>query len=251
MNSALHMHVNVEGLFSFINNYFDVLKDTLLPIVVYETSRLLNTYKEFNAYYADGQIAYYRSVNIGVAVDIDDGLKVLTIPDTDKLLPRQIEAALSERIDRYLQRKLKPDHITGSTFTISDLSSQGLSCFQPLINKDQSAILGISGVDEKLGRSTLSLVFDHRVTEGMRACQFLNELKERVESYLPSPGRVDGSSHTEPDHRSASPAATSIRCHRCLKTLAEDQALQGPGLIKAILANGEETALCRDCMMGF
>ena len=255
MNSSLHLNVEVADLFSHTNRFFHQLKNSLLPIVVYETARLLSQYRELNAFYVDDRIAYYNRVNIGVAVDIDDGLKVLTLPDTNRLMPRQIEAMIMERIDLYLDRKLKPDHITGSTFTISDLSSQHLSFFQPLINKNQSAILGISGVDGKLQRVTFSLVFDHRVTEGMRAGQFLNELKERVESYAPN-----ANSPNESKIVTAGPAQTKsddsfdvqvISCHRCMKSLEEDAALSGPGLLKIVLPDGRQAALCRDCLLGF
>ena len=258
LNSALHIHVDVEGLFTLTNMHFDLLKDTLLPIVAYETAMLLKDYKEFNAFYADDHIAYYKRINIGIAVDIDDGLKVITLHDTDNMVPKQIENVISQRIDQYLNRNLKSEHITGSTFTISDLSSQNLSLFQPLINRNQSAILGLSGYDKKLGRSTLSLVFDHRVTEGMRAGQFLNDLKDRIESYVPSsnyfgiePEHQEISISTNPSGYDRDSFLEEISCHQCRKTLKEDKLLSGPGLVKIMLTDGRETTLCRDCLLGF
>lgn len=256
LNSAIHVHVDVGNLFAFTGDYFEVFKESMLPLAVYEVSRLLKKYKEFNAFYSNGQIAYYEDIHIGIAVDIDDGLRVLTIPRADTLTPREIETTLNDRVTLYLDRQLKPEHISGSTFTITDLSSQQVSFFQPLINKDQSAILGISGVDEKLDRCTLTLVFDHRVTEGMRASKFINALKERLESYRMPPDRDGGmvvrESGAERTHSEETvPLSPAPTCGGCLKTLAEDRKLAGPGFIKIVDAEGREAMLCRDCMMGF
>lgn len=74
--------------------------------------------------------------------------------------------------------------LAGGTFTITDLSGEGVSSFRPLINQGQSAILGVCSEvfapGGKVGRFDLTLAFDHQLTEGRTAARFLNDLRERL-----------------------------------------------------------------------
>jgi pyruvate/2-oxoglutarate dehydrogenase complex dihydrolipoamide acyltransferase (E2) component len=153
---------------------------SFLPLISYEAARLLVKYPMLNAYYHDKKIMEYLDVNVGVALDMDDGLKVYTLKNTDKLSLEDIELEISQGIYDYFRKALTLNQIKGSTFTITDLSSLGVDRFVPLINYKQSAILGVSGVDKKLNRFTLSLSFDHRVTEGKVASKFLSELSSKL-----------------------------------------------------------------------
>jgi len=156
---------------------------SFLPIISYEAARLLLKYPMLNAYYLNNKIMEYIDVNIGVALDMDDGLKVYTLKSTDKLGLEDIELEISQGIYDYFRKTLTLDQIKGSTFTITDLSSFGVDRFVPLINYKQSAILGVSGFDKKLNRFTLSLSFDHRVTEGKVVSKFLSELSSKLIDY--------------------------------------------------------------------
>jgi len=92
----------------------------------------------------------------------------------------------------------------------------------------------VSAIDEKLQRSILTVTFDHRVTEGKLVAQFLQELKNRVESYR--------SAHYV--H-----ANQSITCFKCFKSLQED--LSDVGFTKCITPKGEEAYICQSCFKGF
>ncbi len=125
--------------------------------------------------------------------------------------------------NKYLDEALQVDDLTDITFTITDLSAEGVSFFRPLVNMMNSAILGVSSIDEKMQRCILTVTFDHRVTEGKLVAQFLNELKERIESYK--------SSHfTHPNQL--------IACFKCFKSLKDD--LSDVGFTKCITPKGEE-----------
>ena len=139
-----------------------------------------------NAYFENNNIMQYTDVNIGIALDIDDGLKVYTVKNADTLTMQAMETSIGEGIYSYFRKTLTPDKIKGSTFTITDLSSFGVDRFIPLINYKQSAILGISSVDKKLDRFTLSLSFDHRITEGKLASLFLTDLAAAITSHSSS-----------------------------------------------------------------
>jgi pyruvate/2-oxoglutarate dehydrogenase complex dihydrolipoamide acyltransferase (E2) component len=180
--STISMHVNAikieteSGFFSSSNNSY-------LPIIIYESSKLLNKYPMLNSYFEHDLIHEYIDINIGLALDIDDGLKVFNIRNCNKLNLDKVKDQISEGVYHYLRKDLAIEDITESTFTITDLSQYGVSHFVPLVNNMQSAILGISATDKILKRFTLTLSFDHRVTEGKIVSQFLSDLSKAIEKY--------------------------------------------------------------------
>jgi pyruvate/2-oxoglutarate dehydrogenase complex dihydrolipoamide acyltransferase (E2) component len=157
-----------------------------LPVIAFEVSRLLKKYPVLNAYFENNCIMHYTSINIGIALDIDDGLKVYSVKNADALTLQEMEMSIGEGIYSYFRKTLTPNEVKGSTFTITDLSSFGVDRFVPLINFKQSAILGISSVDKKLDRFTLSLSFDHRITEGKLASLFLKDLGSAISGFYSS-----------------------------------------------------------------
>ena len=234
LTSTINTYVDTEGIFTHINRSLKYLKDALLPVIVYETARLLADYPLLNAYFTGDAIARYRDVNPGFAVDIDKGLKVLKIAGAGQLTIPAIEEEILRLSGRYLDDTLEIDELTDITFTITDLSSEGVAFFRPLVNKMNSSILGVSAIDGKLQRCVLSLTFDHRVTEGKLAAQFLKELKDRLESY-----------------RAVDTQALSggVACFKCLKTLRED--LAGVGFARCITPEGKDGYICQSCLKGF
>jgi pyruvate/2-oxoglutarate dehydrogenase complex dihydrolipoamide acyltransferase (E2) component len=237
LGCTISIFVDTENIIRFAGQHMEVLKNSLLPFIIYETARLLVKYPEFNAYYADGRIGFWRAVNIGLAMDLDLGLKVIKFADMDKKDIKTIEQDILQGVDKYLDNKLVLNDITGITFTITDLSAQGISFFAPLINTKQSAILGISAIDAKHQRCVLSLTFDHRVTEGKKASEFLFELKERLESYQ------------APLEKSNAPLVQS--CSKCMMGLDEINSHGGIGLFKILDCSGEEMYVCETCIAGW
>lgn len=154
------------------------------PLILFELSRLLKRWPQFTAYCEAGETRYYDRVDIGVAIDLGKGLKVVTFRDADRLLPidffeKTIDAGL-----RYLDNKLLPEELAGSTITVTDLSGFNVLHFHPLINGHQSAILGIGGDANRPGHPmSLNMTFDHRVSNGREVATFLGELRERLLSY--------------------------------------------------------------------
>jgi pyruvate dehydrogenase E2 component (dihydrolipoamide acetyltransferase) len=178
--STIFVTVEADGLPKSENLLFKS-SGTFLPLIAHEIAQLLPKFRLLNAYFETNSIYLYKEYNLGIALDIDDGLKVYSVKNADQLSLQQIEMKIGEGIFAYFRKSLTPDMIKGSTFTITDLSSFGVERFVPLVNYKQSAILGIGSVDKKLDRFTLSLSFDHRVTEGKLASQFLGELAKRIQ----------------------------------------------------------------------
>jgi len=233
LTSTLNTNIETEGILRQLNKGLSYLKDSLLPVIVYEAARLLAEYPLLNAYFTGEAVAVYKAVNPGFAIDIDKGLKVLKLEGAGVKSLRDIEADILSLSGAYLDDTLTVEQLTDITFTITDLSAEGVAFFRPLINKMNSAILGVSAIDEKLQRCMLSLSFDHRVTEGKYVAGFLRELKERIESYKGDAGGM----------------YADIGCFKCFKTLKED--LGGTGFVKCITPEGKEAYVCQSCLKGF
>jgi pyruvate/2-oxoglutarate dehydrogenase complex dihydrolipoamide acyltransferase (E2) component len=156
-------------------------------IIVYEAARLLKKFPILNAYYASGRVHFYEQVNVGFAVDGGHGLKVPVIAQADEKGLPDIAREMQDRLLDYVNDELPLAALAGGTFTLTDLSSEGVVSFHPLINQGQAAILGI-GADyataEPTGRAcNLILAFDHQLTEGRTAAKFLCELRDRIATY--------------------------------------------------------------------
>ena len=233
LTSTINTSVETGGIFVHVNESLAYLKNSLLPLIVYETARLLKKYTVLNAYYTPGGIALYKDVNVGFAIDIDKGLKVLKLPLTNETNLAEIEGAIMHLSEKYLDDKLDIADLTEIGFTITDLSAEGVNFFKPLVNTMNSAILGVSSIDEKLDRCILSVTFDHRVTEGKTVEQFLKELKDRLESY-----RADAIYKTK-----------DITCFKCYTTLAED--LGDTGFVHCVKPDGKDGYICQRCFKGF
>jgi pyruvate/2-oxoglutarate dehydrogenase complex dihydrolipoamide acyltransferase (E2) component len=156
-------------------------------VIAYETARLLRKYPAFNATYRPDSMMQYEQVNIGYAIDDGRGLKVAVLRDCDTKSLAEITEELRRLVLAYLDNKLTPAQISGGTFTISDLSGMGVASFLPLISEDQGAILGVGGEQflpgSRDGCYTLTLAFDHQLSEGRTAALFLNDLKDRLTHY--------------------------------------------------------------------
>jgi pyruvate/2-oxoglutarate dehydrogenase complex dihydrolipoamide acyltransferase (E2) component len=217
------------------------LRGQVSPIIIFEAARLLRSYPFFNAYCSEGSAHFYEQVNIGFAVDAERGLKVPIIRDADtKSLP-EIANEMQELVVDYLNDSLQMKSLAGGTFTVTDLSGDGVFGFHPLINQGQSAILGIGGEffapGSKEGMFNLILAFDHQISEGRAAAKFLNELKRRIAGY---------------ENAMGIPAVVSEdpHCERCFSTLSELSNLKHY-LLQTAGAGGSTHFICTRCAMGY
>lgn len=136
----------------------------------------------------------FDGVNLGVAVDTQRGLVVPVVRRADRLTVRQLDAEIVRLGDAARGGDLPPGELTGSTFTINNYGSLGVDGSAAIINHPEVAILGVGRVLERpwvvdgavVPRRIvqLSLVFDHRVTDGGVAAGFLREVADAIESPL-------------------------------------------------------------------
>ena len=133
-------------------------------------------------------------INIGLAVAVEDGLVVPVIHRSADLSVVQIAQRRSEVIARAQAGKLKPEDISGGTFTISNLGMYGVDSFNAIVNPPQAAILAVGRIVQRVvpvedkpavqPMMTLTLSCDHRAIDGARGAQFLQTLAEMIEEPL-------------------------------------------------------------------
>jgi pyruvate/2-oxoglutarate dehydrogenase complex dihydrolipoamide acyltransferase (E2) component len=217
---------------------------SLTAIIVFEAARLLRKHASFNAFHANGSAHYYKGVNVGFALDAGRGLKVPVIRDADRKGMAEIVAEMRELMVAYLEDRLPLDSLAGATFTVTDLSGEGVSAFHPLINQGQSAILGVCAEvfppGSREGTYNLVLSFDHQLSEGRTAAQFLNALKERLAAY-------ESVMRPEVDDDVEEP-----RCARCHTTFTELHNLDASShfLVQTAGSDGSVKLICTICLLG-
>jgi pyruvate/2-oxoglutarate dehydrogenase complex dihydrolipoamide acyltransferase (E2) component len=200
----------------------------LSALVIFETARLLKKYPMFNAVHDGGRIGQYGEVNVGWAVDGGQGLVVPVISKTDEKTLQEIAAVMERHVESYVESSYAPTDFSGGTFTVSDLSGEGISVFQPLISQGQSAILGVGSDGELL---YLTLAFDHQVTEGRRAAQFVRELAARLEAH------ASNSSEEQPGSEYCAICQRDGDALRAMKAILTKSAIP-PGFVCSICLSG-------------
>ena len=205
-------------------------------VILHETAQLLKKFRQLNACLVEDSMFLYRHIHLGFAVDMGRGLKVLVIRHAESLGFAGLAARLDELLVRYTTNTLQIADVTGSTFTITDLAQDGVFTFDPVINKNQAAILGIgadlSSASGALG-FMLSCAFDHRLLAGRQVAEFLRDLGTRLAAHAQS-------------LRDRTPVAGPC-CSRCLQT-AEDLRKFGHMLIPSVEPAGH---VCSICFSGF
>jgi len=156
------------------------------------TVMALEEFPILNSRLMEDKIIISKAVHLGVAVAIDEGLKVPVIRDVHTKGLRQIGAELEELAKRGVAERLRPEELTGSTFTITNSGVFGSLLFTPIINPPESAILGMGKIvktpvvreDQVVIRQMmyLCLSYDHRVVDGAPAVKFLQRVKLLLET---------------------------------------------------------------------
>ena len=167
-------------------------KITFNDIVLLATARAAMEKPKVNAAFGNGVIFQYESVNLAVAIAVEDGLVTPVIPDAQKLSLAQVSAAVKDLATRARDKKLKPEEYAGGTITVSNLGAFGIDQFCSIINPPQAAILAVGAIVKKpvvnehdqivVGqRLNLTLSGDHRVVDGAVAAEYLGALRQLLE----------------------------------------------------------------------
>ncbi len=164
---------------------------TVTDLVIRAVALALATHPRVNSTYRDGGLAPRSRINIGFAVDTDDGSVTPVVPDADRTPLGEISAATRRLAARARSGELTPPEQSGATFAISNLGMLGITGSLPVVNPGQSAKLAVGVISEQpvvregvvtVGRvMTLNLSCDHRVLHGGEAARFLTAVGDRLE----------------------------------------------------------------------
>jgi pyruvate dehydrogenase E2 component (dihydrolipoamide acetyltransferase) len=196
--SAPHYYLSVEfdmdAAIAFRKQYNSIpdTKISFNDIVVKAVALALKAHPQVNSQWFDDKMVLNHHVHVGVAVAVEDGLVVPVLKFANEMNLPQIGSQVRDFAGRARSKKLTPQEMDGSTFTVSNLGMFGIGEFTSIINQPNSAILSVGAIVQKpvvkegeivVGNTMkLTLACDHRTVDGATGAQFLQTLKEYIEN---------------------------------------------------------------------
>jgi len=206
--TSAHVHCMYEVDFTRIVNLRNKLKSgfeqrhgarlTFMPFFVRAAVMALQQWPIINANIEGDNIRYHRQINMGIAVALDWGLIVPVLKNAGDLNFLGLQRGITDLGERARNKKLKPEDVEGSTFTITNPGQFGAVFGLPIINQPNSAIMGVGGITkqpmvitDKDGTDSiairsvvhLTLGYDHRLIDGAVADQFMAQVKKNLETW--------------------------------------------------------------------
>jgi len=170
------------------------VKLTITDLLVKLAAAALTEHPRLVAHWENGEVFSNNQINIGLAIAVEEGLVVPVIHAADTLSLSQIAQRRQLLLERAREGKLRLEDLQGGTFTLSNLGMYGIDVFNAIINPPQAAILAVGRIAERVvpvngapgvkPMMTLSLSCDHRVVDGARGAQFLQDLVATIEEPL-------------------------------------------------------------------
>ncbi|WP_255152043.1 2-oxo acid dehydrogenase subunit E2 [Halorarius halobius] len=185
---TVHRDIDMEAALAateVVDDYLAV-DASVTDLVLVALSATLDEHPEFNATFEDGVHRIHDEQNVGVAVDVENGLITPVLSDVGNRSLSAVVQGRREVTDRALSGEYTTADLSGGTFTVSNLGVFGVDSFTPVINPPEVAILGVDSIDERPVRDGddvafrrfggFDLSFDHRVVDGADAARFLDTL---------------------------------------------------------------------------
>jgi pyruvate dehydrogenase E2 component (dihydrolipoamide acetyltransferase) len=214
---TLHGSADASGLVSMRARVKTRMADGLRDIgigdlVAFCTVQALLDVPDLNAEYIAGRIVRHAQVHLAFAVDTPRGLLAPVVHNAQDLSVVELSAQMRALAESAVAGTIRPDDLSGATFTVSNLGSLGVESFTPLINPPQVAILGVGAIQPRVVRRTerrdvvriretsarralavaesvefvdslgLSLTCDHQVIDGAPGARFLQVVRRKIES---------------------------------------------------------------------
>jgi len=174
-----------------INSDPDV-KISFNDMILKACAMALRKHPQVNSTWEGNVTRIARHIHLGVAVAVDDGLVVPVLKFADQMTFSQIGATVKELAGKARNKKLTPEEMQGSTFTVSNLGMFGIKEFTSIINQPNSAILSVGAIVQKpvvkngaiaVGNTmTVTLACDHRTVDGATGAKFLQTLRQYIEN---------------------------------------------------------------------
>jgi pyruvate dehydrogenase E2 component (dihydrolipoamide acetyltransferase) len=168
-------------------------KLTYLSFIVKAVADALQSSPVINASVDGDQVIYHKDVNIGVAVALEWGLIVPVIRNADQLDLLGLSRTITDLAAKARAKQLKPEDVSGGTFTITNPGALGALFGMPIINQPQVAILDVGSIEKRpvvvddavtaCLTAFMALGFDHRIIDGAVADQFMSRVKRALENW--------------------------------------------------------------------
>ncbi|MGO2548746.1 MAG: 2-oxoglutarate dehydrogenase, E2 component, dihydrolipoamide succinyltransferase [Corynebacterium casei] len=181
---------------AFVDKYNANL--SFLPIIVKATVEALVSHPNVNASYnpETKEMTYHSDVNVAIAVDTPRGLLTPVIHKAQELTLPEIAQTIADLADRARNNKLKPNDLTGATFTVTNIGSEGALLDTPVLVPPQAGILGTAVIEKRPvvitedGQDAIAIrqmcylpfTYDHQVVDGADAGRFITTIKDRLET---------------------------------------------------------------------
>jgi 2-oxoglutarate dehydrogenase E2 component (dihydrolipoamide succinyltransferase) len=204
-HTSAHVHSVFEVNFSRVAQIREARKAeferagaklTYLSFIIKAAVDALHAVPIVNASVDGDTIIYHKDVNLGIAVALDWGLIVPVIKNADERNLLGLSRAVADLAARARAKQLKPDDVSGGTFTITNPGVFGALLGTPVINQPQVAILGVGNIEKRAvviddaiairPMAYLTLGYDHRVIDGAVADEFMSIVKRSLENWDPN-----------------------------------------------------------------
>jgi len=186
--TTLTMEVDASELVKLKNREGHI---SFTALVVKAVAKALERHQAVNSTIDGEEVIIYSDVNVCVAMHTDQGLVAPVIRGANQKSARNVDAEIRELSRKARENQLALEELTGGTFTVTNLGAQDVETFTPIINPPQCAILGLGRIAYKPFASgeqettrpatTLTLVFDHRIVDGVPAARFLIDVRKGLE----------------------------------------------------------------------
>jgi len=206
LDTAAHVHVVNEINMTQIANYIENNDSSFIetegfnltytPFILDAVIKALKEFPEMNASINNTAVTYHKNINLGIAVALDSGLIVPVMYNCEEKNFLGLCRSLNDIASRSRSKKINPDELSGSTFSISNFGVFDVTIGTPIINQPNVGILGVGAVKKRAvviehssgdsigiqSMMNLSLGFDHRLIDGSGGARFINAIKKYIES---------------------------------------------------------------------
>jgi len=190
----LSISLDMDNAISF-RNQVNEMPDTKISfndLVVKAVAVALRSHKQVNSQWTDDNMIINNHIHIGVAVAVEDGLVVPVVKFADQKTMSQIGFEVKDLAGKARTKKIQPQEMEGSTFTVSNLGMFGIEDFTSIINAPNSAILSVGTITQQpvvknnaivVGNiMKVTLACDHRTVDGVTGAKFLQTFKQLIEN---------------------------------------------------------------------
>jgi pyruvate/2-oxoglutarate dehydrogenase complex dihydrolipoamide acyltransferase (E2) component len=196
-HSYVEREMDVTCLVNYIENMIKGGEGYMTPlsIILYSLGRALLKHKEFNSFREDDSVVYYRHINVGVVVNVENSLSVPILDDIDEMDPLAILKKLFEMRKKLMTGKINAGEFVGGTFTVSAMDHTSVGRFIPIIHPKQAGVLAVPKIQKKYELVSegnmaikdfinMGLSFDHTFLNAMQGIEFLDAIESEIHSYV-------------------------------------------------------------------